>query len=127
MVVNSSKVLRKSSDKRIYTIKDVPIKKGNMMINNIKEIRKAYVGDFLKDSRENKKLSQIEIATALNYSSQFISNWERGESLPPIPALNVLLEMYDIPTDVLIIMFEDYTKAVAYTEVAELKQYLKGV
>lgn len=59
-------------------------------------------GDFLKQSRETQGLSQKDISTMLGYNtSQFISNWERGLSLPPIPTLRKLAKVYKIDPDVL--------------------------
>jgi transcriptional regulator with XRE-family HTH domain len=59
-------------------------------------------GDFLKTSREAQGLSQRDVSTALGYNtSQFISNWERGLSLPPIPTLRKLAKVYKIDAEVL--------------------------
>ena len=55
---------------------------------------------FLRQSRENAGLTQMDVASRLNYSSaQFISNWERGLSSPPMKTLNVLAQMYKVGTD----------------------------
>lgn len=45
-------------------------------------------GTWFKHKRVQADLSQGDIARDLNYStSQFISNWERGLSLPPRPCI----------------------------------------
>lgn len=55
---------------------------------------------FLREKRESAGLSQNDVAKRLRYgSSQFISNWERGISSPPIKALAALADMYDIKVD----------------------------
>lgn len=55
---------------------------------------------FLKDRRVQSGLSQKEVATQLKYStSQFISNWERGISQPPLNTLRKLAEIYKINAD----------------------------
>ena len=43
------------------------------------------MGRFLKEAREKAGLTQQDLAGVFRYSSsQFISNWERGLSLPPV-------------------------------------------
>ena len=55
---------------------------------------------FLKEKRVESGLSQKEVAEKLGYStSQFISNWERGISHPPLNTLRQLAEMYRISPD----------------------------
>lgn len=47
-------------------------------------------------------LSQGDVAERLGYSSpQFVSNWERGMSTPPIKELKQLAQMYSISAIVL--------------------------
>lgn len=56
---------------------------------------------FLKDKRLEAGLSQGAVAKKLGYTSpQFISNWERGLSRPPIKTLRKLALIYNIsPND----------------------------
>ncbi len=55
---------------------------------------------FLKEKRTMASLSQKDVATKLGYStSQFISNWERGISQPPIHTLRTLAQMYAVSPD----------------------------
>jgi transcriptional regulator with XRE-family HTH domain len=55
------------------------------------------LAQFLKEKRTQSGLSQKDVATKLGYStSQFISNWERGVSQPPINTLRTLANMYKI-------------------------------
>ncbi|WP_413587495.1 helix-turn-helix domain-containing protein [Bdellovibrio sp. HCB274] len=55
-------------------------------------------GEFLANCRKVKGLSQTQVAGLLGYESgQFISNWERNLSQPPIPVLKKLAEVYGIP------------------------------
>ena len=52
------------------------------------------MGKAIKLKRMEKGISQAQIAEALGYSSpQFVSNWERGVSSPPMNALLVIIEM----------------------------------
>ncbi|WP_413578624.1 helix-turn-helix domain-containing protein [Bdellovibrio sp. HCB290] len=55
-------------------------------------------GEFLAKCRKVKGLSQTQVAGILGYESgQFISNWERNRSQPPIPVLKRLADLYGIP------------------------------
>lgn len=53
------------------------------------------VSNYLKSKRETAKLSQKQVAEELGYSSpQFVSNWERGQSTPPIHTIKKLSKIY---------------------------------
>ena len=61
---------------------------------------KNKLAKFLKEKRTLASLSQKDVATKLGYStSQFISNWERGISQPPINTLRTLALMYGVAAD----------------------------
>ena len=58
------------------------------------------LGEFLKLKRENVSLSQGDVAKKLKYTSpQFISNWERGVSCPPIKVLKQISTLYKVNSD----------------------------
>lgn len=47
--------------------------------------RHVSLSEYLKAARIMKGLTQDELAKKLGYScAQFVSNWERGQCLPPI-------------------------------------------
>lgn len=49
---------------------------------------KESLGTFIKEKRLRKGLSQAELAEKLGYASpQFVSDWERGVSSPPMKKL----------------------------------------
>lgn len=55
------------------------------------------LAQFLKQTREKAELSQRQVADELGYqSAQFISNWERGISSPPMKTLKHLGELYHV-------------------------------
>lgn len=57
--------------------------------------KKITLADFLKQKRIAAGLSQADVADKLGYSTpQFISNWERGVSRPPISVLKKLGELF---------------------------------
>lgn len=58
------------------------------------------LGVFLRESRMKAGLSQMQVAKKLGYTTaQFISNWERGVSEPPLKALKVLARIYSVSMD----------------------------
>lgn len=52
---------------------------------------------YLKSARQEAGFSQSDVASILGYrNSQFISNWERGVSAPPMKVLGKLVDLYRI-------------------------------
>ncbi len=52
---------------------------------------------YLKKCREKAGYSQTQVSSKLGYTSpQFISNWERGLSHPPVKSLNKLAKLYKV-------------------------------
>jgi transcriptional regulator with XRE-family HTH domain len=71
--------------------------------------RRKRLGIFLAKARKAAKLSQRDAAVSLGYSStQFISNWERGLSSPPISSLHALAKIYEISAERLYEEILDY-------------------
>lgn len=65
------------------------------------------LGEYLKEARENAGLRQTEVSLIFGYkTSQFVSNWERGQSLPPIDVLKKLARLYKISEAELFLQFE---------------------
>lgn len=55
------------------------------------------LGAFLREARLAKGYSQKEIADALGYSSaQFISNFECGIAVPPLPRMKIMIKLYGL-------------------------------
>lgn len=50
------------------------------------------IGEFLKELRKEKGLTQEQLAEKLNVSRRTVSRWETGNNLPD---LDVLIEMAD--------------------------------
>lgn len=56
--------------------------------------------EYLKQKRVDAHLSQGEVASKLGYTtSQFVSNWERGISQPPLSSLFSISDLYRISVD----------------------------
>ncbi len=74
---------------------------------------------FLRQKRKEAQLSQREVAEKIGYSTpQFVSNWERGHSHPPIPCLIKLIHLYNLDAEEL---FQVFLKA----EMTHLNQSLR--
>jgi transcriptional regulator with XRE-family HTH domain len=66
-------------------------------------MQSTKLGQFLKSARGAATLSQGEIAEKCGYTtSQFISNWERGVSLPPANVLGTIATAYKLSLSVLV-------------------------
>lgn len=76
------------------------------------------IGDYLRTKRLERGLSQVEVAKSLGYTSaQFVSNWERGISRPPITTILQLSKIYGIDLAELKQIYidselDDYRKAI---------------
>jgi transcriptional regulator with XRE-family HTH domain len=59
------------------------------------EILFKSLGQYLRDQRVKKGLTQGEVAHELGYSSpQFVSNFERGLCAPPYSKVGSLIKLY---------------------------------
>lgn len=80
--------------------------------------------EFLKNKRVDAGLSQMQVAEFLNYSTpQFISNWERGVSQPPVNSLKRLSLLYKTSAEEL---FECALEATIEELSEDLKKKFKG-
>lgn len=58
----------------------------------------SIVGKILKEGREKAKLSQKEVSDHFGYKTpQFVSNWERGVSHPPVESIKKLSKFINVP------------------------------
>lgn len=61
---------------------------------------RTKLASFLREKREAAGLSQRDVADKLHYTTaQFISNWERGVSNPPVMTLKRLGDLYHISSE----------------------------
>ncbi len=67
----------------------------------MEEVRKI-IGKNISILRKNKKLTQLELAEALNYSDKAISKWECGDSLPDIEILVEVAQFFGVSLDYLV-------------------------
>ena len=60
------------------------------------------IGQFIKTIRKSKNITQKELAEKLNISSQAVSRWENGDSLPDTLLLLDLSEKLGISVDLIL-------------------------
>lgn len=72
-------------------------------------------GGFLAHCRKVRGLSQKDVADYLGYKNgQFISNWERDKSQPPIPVLKDLAKLFQIPEETIFnVVLEQHLREIA--------------
>lgn len=90
-----------TNDKQLSDLQD---KSGEFIMVNgnvaAEKLTENSLAVFLKDKRIVAGLSQKDVALKLGYStSQFISNWERGISQPPLATLRKIAELYKVSAD----------------------------
>ena len=56
----------------------------------------STIGTHIARGRKAKGLSQVSLAEMLSVTSQAVSKWERGESLPDIFMLAKIADIFDI-------------------------------
>ena len=60
------------------------------------------IGRFIQSGRKAAGITQVELGERLGVSSQSVSNWERGESLPDIAMLPDLACMFHCSVDTIL-------------------------
>lgn len=70
------------------------------------------LSDRLRLHRENKGLSQTEVANQLNVSRQSVSKWETGKGYPDIDNLVLLSNLYEVSIDELVQENEELKKKI---------------
>jgi transcriptional regulator with XRE-family HTH domain len=101
-------------------LKRVPRRKvtdGKILANDELKSLGIHLGNLRK---KRKGPSQGEIAKSLGYHVQFVSNWERGVSGPPIGKLAEIVDLYGMDkNEVLEFLLEHLEK--------NLKRFFKGL
>lgn len=56
----------------------------------------------IKELRKEMKLNQSALASAVNFSQNAISSWEKGKRLPNVPTIIILAKFFNVSTDYLL-------------------------
>lgn len=92
------------------------------------DVRRRTMGNFLRAKRQQSGISQKELAAGFGYTtSQFVSNWERGKSLPPIDTLIAVVKLCEIKPKELLKAFDELERGMAELRRQELIEALEGV
>lgn len=69
------------------------------IMKTAQDIRRDMVGKPIRKAREQNGLTQWDIAKGMEYTSaQFVSNWERGVSMPPLAELPRVASLVGLTT-----------------------------
>ena len=63
---------------------------------------KFVIAKNIQKLRQEKGMTQAELAEKLNYSDKSVSKWERGESLPDIVVLKSVADLFEVTLDYLV-------------------------
>lgn len=63
---------------------------------------KITVAKNIADLRKAANMTQLDLASRLNYSDKAVSKWERGESLPDVTTLKTIAEIFSVTVDYLL-------------------------
>ena len=63
---------------------------------------KFIIAKNIQKLRQEKGMTQLQLAEKLNYSDKTVSKWERGESLPDIVVLKTIADLYEVTLDYLV-------------------------
>ena len=64
---------------------------------------KIQLGANIASYRKRFRMTQAALAEKINYSDKAVSKWERGESIPDLPTLVLLAELFEVKVDELLV------------------------
>ncbi|HDR7806282.1 TPA: helix-turn-helix transcriptional regulator [Bacillus cereus] len=66
-------------------------------------LEKFSIGSQIKSLRKERKWTQQQLAENINVSSQVISNWERGYTIPTAKDIKILAKEFNVDTNMILI------------------------
>lgn len=82
-------------------------------MSTVRKERKAMnIGDVIKSKRQNKNMTQAELAEKLNVTPQAVSRWEMGISYPDIAMIPLISEVLWVSADELLGIRPSYKREV---------------
>ena len=58
--------------------------------------------DILRELREEKGLTQVQLAKELHFSLSIVNKWENGKKNPSVEAIKILARFFNVTTDYLL-------------------------
>lgn len=83
---------------------------------------KPIIAQNITALRQERKMTQIELAEQLNYSDKAVSKWERGESVPDVMVLKTIADLFGVSLDYLLEEEHKMAEEPEATEEAEEKR-----
>ncbi|MBV6678926.1 helix-turn-helix domain-containing protein [Bacillus thuringiensis] len=65
-------------------------------------LEKFSIGSQIKSLRKERKWTQQQLAENINVSSQVISNWERGYTIPTAKDIKILANQFNVDTNMIL-------------------------
>lgn len=60
--------------------------------------------DILRELREEKGLTQAQLAEQLHFSLSIVNKWENGKKNPSVEAVKILAKFFNVTTDYILDM-----------------------
>lgn len=60
--------------------------------------------DILRELREEKGLTQAQLAEQLHFSLSIVNKWENGKKNPSVEAVKILAKFFNVTTDYILNM-----------------------
>ena len=64
---------------------------------------RAQLGANIASYRKRARMTQAALAEKINFSDKAVSKWERGESIPDLPTIMQLAEVFDVTVNDLLV------------------------
>ncbi len=88
------------------------------------------LNERIKELRNSKKMTQVELAKALGLTKQCISNWENDNVLPSIDMLCKLADFFSVTTDYLLCREEKellFVEGLSKDEIVHIRQIVEDI
>ena len=88
------------------------------------------LGDRIRELRNSRHLSQVDLAKQLHVSKQTISNWENNNVPPSIDTLLRIARFFDVSTDYLLEFSNERkisTNGLTDTQIAHIKAIIQDI
>jgi len=83
----------------------------HLMGKDVKIARSLVLGQYLRNKRSERGVTQAYVAAKLGYTAQFVTNWERGVSSPPANVLRKLVQILKIDPNELLDLLASESKS----------------
>ena len=87
---------RRITDNSRFVSCYLPIEKGSLYVKGGKFVNPKEIGAFLKQLRNEKGITQEQLAEILGVSGRTVSRWETGTNLPDLSILVQISEYYGV-------------------------------